>query len=389
MSIPISRRPIKRAGSGRRIRPGDLRALGLRHTSSTLCAATSRRKTLKVGLVAHPGNAAAPGGGEVQLLETLRALAQLPVAPRLWRPELDRHEDVDCLHLFGSHPEWLPLVAAARRAGRRVTLSTIAWFDLGSRWHEPASLRHRIRGTLGQGARSLCPWIPSRRRRLYQAVDVLLPNSQAEADQLVRYFGVARNKIRVVPNGARPSFGHAAPEPFATLAGGSGFILCAGRIEPRKNQLALIQALRGHERPLVILGDVVPGQESYAEACRRAAADNVRFLPALAHDDSLLASAYAACGCLVVPSWFETPGLVALEAAMSGTPLVLTDRGATREYFGEQALYVSPGDRQGMRRMIERALAAGRNPLLADQARQRYTWRATAEATYEAYASLL
>lgn len=389
MPTQAPRTTIKRTRASRRIRAADLRTLETKRPSGSNCAEKRTTRPLRVGLVGAGTNVQAPGGGEIQLVETRRALERLNIAAHYWQPGIDRLDDVDCLHLFGSHQGWLPIVADAQRRGTPVAVSTVAWFDLASRWSETAPLMTRLRGTAGQLARTICPWIPSWRRRLYDAADVLLPNSEAEAEQLTRYFGVPRSKITVVPNGADPDLAKVSPEGFAKRVGGTGFILSAGRIEPRKNQLALIEAMAGSAHQLVVLGDIVPGHEDYAAACRRAAGANVRFEPALSHDDPMLASAFAACGCLVLPSWFETPGLVAIEAAMLGKPLVLTNRGATREYFGKLANYVAPNDRAGIRRAVERALVAGTNPLLADWARQRYTWHAAAQATREAYATIL
>jgi len=109
----------------------------------------------------------------------------------------------------------------------------------------------------------------------------------------------------------------------------------------------------------------------------------------LEHDDPLLASAYAACGCVVLPSWFETPGLVAIEAAMSGVPLVLPRGGSAREYFGEHAAYVAPNDLTGLRRAVCAARTRGRSHQLAELARRSYSWRSAALATREAYETLL
>src|SRR5262249_18494063 len=160
---------------------------------------------------------------------------------------------------------------------------------------------------------------------LYRDVDLLLPNSQAEAEQLLRYFDVRPEQVHVVPNGADERFVSAAPQRFASLVGVRNFVLYAGRIEPRKNQLGFLSAMHGTDVPIVTLGDVVPGHEAYLARCRRMAGDNVKFIDRIGHDDPLLPSAYAACGCLALASWFETPGLVALEAGMSGVPLVLPE----------------------------------------------------------------
>jgi glycosyltransferase involved in cell wall biosynthesis len=102
-----------------------------------------------------------------------------------------------------------------------------------------------------------------------------------------------------------------------------------------------------------------------------------------------LASAYAACGCLALASWFETPGLVALEAGMSGVPLVLPEVEATREYFADMAAYVKPHDLAGIRHAVLAALACGRSRELARHVQANFSWRNAAEATLKAYEQVL
>jgi glycosyltransferase involved in cell wall biosynthesis len=107
------------------------------------------------------------------------------------------------------------------------------------------------------------------------------------------------------------------------------------------------------------------------------------------HNDPLLASAYAACGCLALASWYETPGLVALEAGMSGTPLVLPAIGSAREYFGGLGEYVNPDNAQDIRRKTQAALARGRSAALARHVQDNFSWKAAAKATRDAYAEVL
>ena len=343
----------------------------------------------------------ASGGGEIQMFGTAEGLRELGVAARLWRPWEESIKEARCLHLFGSLPEHLPLVEAARRAGLPVLLSTIAWFDWRSYWREPGSVVRRLKAVSGFAARAAWPRLPSWRRRLYHSVDLLLPNSNAEAAQLTRYFQVAPTKIHIVPNGANPRFGDAEPGPFLKLldrqmneetpsivrsrVAEGRFVLYAGRIEPRKNQLGLIRAMRGKGVPVVLIGDVVPGHDRYWRACCKAADATVIFLPRLDHDDPLLRSAYAACGCLALTGWYETPGLVALEAAMSGTPLVLPRGGSAQEYFGREASYVAPDDLRGIRRAVLDALERRRSERIAKRMQDNFTWKSAAAATLEAY----
>jgi glycosyltransferase involved in cell wall biosynthesis len=339
----------------------------------------------RVLLVGKPTGPAAPGGGEVQLEATAAALRQLGVDVRVGWPQDDDVRHADCLHLLGSEPEHLPLIQRAKRYDVPTVLSTIAWFDLASRWHEPGPRVQRWLGSAKLLAQTAAPWLPTWRRRLYHAVDVLLPNSQAEAEQFVRIYSVPRRKIHVVLNGADLRFAQATAHAFIERYGVSDFVLYAGRIEPRKNQLHFLRAMQSVDVPIVILGDVVPGQEWYLDRCRRRAGPRVQFLPRLEHDDPLLASAYAACRCLVLASWFETPGLVALEAGLLGTPVVLTERGCTREYFGPHARYVNPGDVSAIRSAVIAAMHRQRSPALAALVRENYTWQAAAAATLAAY----
>lgn len=350
------------------------------------------------GLEGHPPSVlfagkltalAAPGGGEVQMQALARELVNLGVEARLWRPWEEPLATADCLHLFGSEPEHLPVVETARRLGLPVVLSPIAWFDLASCWREPWPLARRLAACGKFAARAALPALPSWRRKLYHAVDRLLPNSQVEAEQLMRYFGVASRRIRVIHNGADPRFAAGDPAPFIERVGCRDFVLYAGRIEPRKNQLGFLRAMYEVDVPIVILGNPVPGHEAYYFACRCAAGPSVRFVEALDHADPMLAGAYAACGCLVLGSWYETPGLVALEAAMSGVPLVLPRAGSAPEYFGDLAAYVSPDDPRQIRQAVLAALGEGRSTRLAALARDHFTWRAAALATRGAYEELL
>jgi len=370
----------------RRWRTGDMAQL-LRVDATRTGAATKRQPC--VFLAGATGAMLAPGGGETQMASTAQALQELGVQARLWRPWEDRLAAGDVLHLFGSLPEHLATVELAQRRGVITVLSTIAWFDLASRWHSGESLARRTWNCAKTVAQRAFPRLPHWRRALYDTVDLLLPNSQAEAVQLANFYDVADERMRVVPNGASARFVSGDAAGFLELAGMRDFVLYAGRIEPRKNQLGFLRAMRGTSVPLVILGDVVPGHEHYYEACRREAGNLVQFVSQLEHDDPRLAGAYAACRCLALVSWFETPGLVALEAGMSGVPLALTDRGAAREYFGDLAYYASPASRQSIRRAVLAAYHSPRDPQLARHVRERYTWRAAAAATRDAYRCLV
>lgn len=98
-----------------------------------------------------------------------------------------------------------------------------------------------------------------------------------------------------------------------------------------------------------------------------------------------LVNLYRGAAVHVLPSWFETTGLVSLEAALSGCAVVTTDRGYARDYFGDLAHYCDPSDADSIRQAVQRALADGHQPELELLVRERYSWGAVARATVAAY----
>ncbi len=110
---------------------------------------------------------------------------------------------------------------------------------------------------------------------------------------------------------------------------GRPFLVVLARIQPLKGIELAVEALSripaGRRPRLVVAGGTSPGQDEYAAGLRRLAdergvGDDVVFLPAVPRDEA--ARLLREASLLLVPSHSETFGLVALEAAASGTPVV-------------------------------------------------------------------
>jgi glycosyltransferase involved in cell wall biosynthesis len=329
-----------------------------------------------------------PGGGEVQLLQTARALETLGVPVRPFVSWTDRIADARLLHLFGMSPEGLALARVAKSRGVPVVLSPICWFEPRA-W---AAESRTAWGRAGVWAKWL-GWRLSRGRGSWRAellsqADAILPNSEAEKRQLLALFRLDPDRVHVIPNGVDPRFLRPDPEAARDLLGPGDFALYVGRIEPRKNVLGLIRAMRPMGLPLVVAGDPVPGHEGYAAVCREVGETSVRWIPRLDHDDPRLASLYAAARVFALVSWFETPGLAALEAAAAGAAVVITPNGSTREYFGELAHYARPGRRKETQLALVAAWARGPQPDLSRRVRNGYLWAHVARRTAEVYHAL-
>ena len=103
----------------------------------------------------------------------------------------------------------------------------------------------------------------------------------------------------------------------------------------------------------------------------------------------LLASAFAAARVHCLASWMDTCGLVSLEAALSGTPLVGSTFGHELEYLQRDAWLADPADPESLRRAVEAAWEAGPHSERPTRLKQRilseFNWEKTADATLDLY----
>lgn len=330
-----------------------------------------------------------PGGGEIMLIKTKEALEKKGVCVKLFNQWEDKIRDFDILHVFGSVKDCLGLMQAAKNLKLKVVISPIFWSTLQRSWYEYGSLSKRFLMVFRHTAKVLCPFIPSARRRMFLIADAIAPNSEAEAAQTSRLFAVDKSKMHIVNLGVDERFSRADKTAFINKYGISNFILSVGRIEPRKNQLNLIKALRGSGKQLVFIGDPVSGYEDYYDECRRLGQNETVFISRIEHDNSLLASAYAACSVFVLQGWFETPGLAALEAGLAGARLAVTLGGSTREYFKDYVRYFNPSSPRQIRRAVMYSLDAPKTEDLRNHILNNFLWASAADENIRLYNKLL
>jgi len=345
---------------------------------------------MKIAFYAYPWAFQSPGGGEVLLLKTKEALEKKEgVYVKLFDQWHDKLKDFDILHIFGSVKSCIGLMETARSLGVKIVLSPIFWSTFNRALHEYGSAFTKTKMILHHTAKVLCPFMPSGRKRVMELSDIIAPNSKAEAEQVSRLFMMSKKRMRVVYLGADERFGKADKGLFPGKYNIKDFILSVGRIEPRKNQLNLIKALNGTKFKLVFIGNCVTGYENYYKKCRSIAKDNVVFIPGMAHEDPLLASAYANCSVYVLQGWFETPGLAALEAGLAGAKLAVTKDGSTREYFKDYADYFNPASPLDIRKAVVNALHDNRAVGLKQHIADNYLWSHSADSTFRIYQEVL
>jgi glycosyltransferase involved in cell wall biosynthesis len=322
------------------------------------------------------------GGHQVQLAKTAEALATLGLEVSTSGDPDQSVSGFDIVHGFGLSPTFLRRVRQARIP---VVQSTIYWgrdYRLGlldaTRGHRAVRLARLGVSLVRRGAVATAERMLEGSNDLafkYEGSDLLLPNSRAEADAIRSELGVT-TPCHVVPNGVDAKlFTLASHQP-------RDGVLYVGRIEPHKNQLRLIRALRGTGIRLSIVGPAHPHHEGYVDQCRAEAGPDVRFLGNVAHER--LPALYQSARVHAMPSMFETTGLTSLEAALCGCGVVTTNRGYVREYFEALAYYCDPLSLDSIRAAVTAALEDPR-PALRDRILNNFTWKHTALATRAAY----
>lgn len=210
---------------------------------------------------------------------------------------------------------------------------------------------------------------------------VLLPNSENEYKRLQKRYSFSAD-YTVIPNAVNSIFLNEKVE----LENKKG-VICVARIEPIKNQLNLIKAVKDTNINLKIIGKPAPNHTGYYEQCKLEATDNVEFLGQL--DRNQVIEELKRAKVHILPSWFETTGLSSLEAGALGCNVVITDKGDTREYFNELALYCLPESPKSIRQSLLIAIGKSNNFDLRKYILENYTWELAAEKTANTYQKTL
>lgn len=212
----------------------------------------------------------------------------------------------------------------------------------------------------------------------------LFTNGSGESAAIKRDFPNAQQVVEV-------PLGHevgcmVGPELFEREYGVKDFVFCVGRFETRKNQLMLLKALEDSELTVVLASGGFSYQPEY-DAAVRSFKRKGRTIILDRVSAEMLSSAYAACRIHVLPSWYELPGLVSLEAAAHGKNIVVTRTGTSADYLGSKAFYCQPWDPDSIYAAIMAAFYAPIKEGLVEMAKS-YTWDKAVDSTVAAYDGL-
>lgn len=325
----------------------------------------------------------ASGGLSIQVQNSAHFLEKSGVNISFFNPwEVYEWDKFDLVHIFRADFETYNIAQWLHESGMPFVVSPV-FYNL----HNTSLIRFSL--FMSRTARNLFKGIRTDFDCLHdicQFSSKVLPNTNAEAEFIKECTGIKSQKIHVIHNGVEKRFANADPSLFTQKYGINNFILSVGNFGyKRKNMLNLICALEKIDNPAVLIGTI--NKNAYGIKCLEKIdnSKHILWIDAIDHNDPLLASAYAACKVFALPSYLETPGIAALEAALAGANIVITPHGGPKEYFKDMVVYVNPGNFSSIRECIIKALSKKNNPELKKHILNNYTWPTIAENILTVY----
>ena len=190
-------------------------------------------------------------------------------------------------------------------------------------------------------------------RELVQTCHRIVVPTSRERDSLVRYYGAPEDRIGIVPCGVNLElFRPGAREPARRQLGfdpHDHILLYVGRFEPLKGLDILLEAIAALKNfdglRLVIVGgdgESNPAHQALKQKARTLGISE-RCLFTGPVEQQKLPPYYHSADALVIPSHYESFGLVGLEALACGRPVISTPVGAMAERLREAlAVRVTP-----------------------------------------------
>jgi len=209
--------------------------------------------------------------------------------------------------------------------------------------------------------------------------DRVVAISHFVADDILKYFPEAKDKIRVIYNGADVL--QVADDHTPRYVPPTKFLFAIGFIAPKKNFHVLPALLVGNDYTLVISGVETPYKVKIMdEAEKLGCADRVKITGTISEADK--AWYYKNCAAFVFPSLAEGFGLPVIEAMHFGKPVFLSTYTSLPEIGGDAAFYFDSFEPEAMQQVFAKGMETfdteNWQPKVIAHAKQ-FDWQETAK----------
>ncbi len=237
-------------------------------------------------------------------------------------------------------------------------------------------------------------------RKLIHGCDKIIAVSENTKRDLVELYGVAAEKVRVVYSGGWQEPGIINHELGIETVKKKydlpeNFILFLGTLEPRKNIEGLIRAFeilkKNFQFSIYNLQLIIVGPRGWiykkilARAAKSPAAEDIKFINYIKPEEKF--AFYKLAKIFVYPSFYEGFGFPPLEAAIFGTPVIISNASSLPEIMGEAALMVDPYNLVEMARVMATCLTnENLRATLTDKGKkqvEKFDWDNCAKETLE------
>lgn len=316
------------------------------------------------------------GGVQVRIRRLQELLTSKGIQVDFFNPYETKVRDYDVLHIFMLSLENQNLVNFAKSLKLKTVLSSIVSIENGRAIDFYRRLPRPFTSEIKMNY------------NFAHKFDTIITETPAEADFLNRHYNIEKSKMRVIPNGVDVPC-EKSDEIYEIIGGRKKYALLVGRFDTNKNQLNVINALKGADYDLVFIGGTgIAGDTAYYDSCLKAANNNpkVHFLGWLPSDSSVLHSAYQNAHAVIFPSHHETFGLVATEGAVSGAHVCISNTLAINGYnvFKKEHTF-NPDNLNEIRRVVDIVMNTPKNDSLKKRAMEVFSWDSIAQQHIDIY----
>ena len=295
---------------------------------------------MKVAYYPNQPHCFAFGGFDMQMSNTLKAVCSKNVEAfklDIW----SRNQNFDIIHLWGVSPHNYQIIEWAKKANIKIVATILFPYSSNILWLKRINNIYKKHFKIA--------------KYYYNLIDKIIVLNMGQAVALSKYYSIPISKIEIIPNIVGDVY-------FENKAYGKSFIddfiLCTGNISARKNQFKLATACVNLNVNLVLIGNVLTGEEEYSNKILDLVIknSNLKWLTEIEEGSSELASFYYNCKGFALISNEETQPISALEAVAVGKPILFQNKPFAKQRFFENAILIKNDNiksiENGIRQML-------------------------------------